>query len=155
MRVFYPDIYIKTSAELSPFPATQELLKAALDLGFTNLPYCETGAKIEEQDGGSVVLANGAKVVYGKKVVGEIKNLEVTTAKYATMRLFNGVVCSIVFNESFASVGVIAPSGRAAQIQNVVAKVKLEGKAGDLFRITISFEKEGSLANVIEDYDLT
>ena len=153
MRVFYPDIYIKTGAGIT-IPATQELLTTALS-AFVALPFCETGAKLEEQKGGSVQLAKSPIIVYGKKVVGEVKNLEVTPATYTAMRAYRGVVCSFIFNEILSSIGVIKPSGKAYQVQNVIPKVKLEGKAGDLFRITISFEKEGDLSTVVEDYDLT
>lgn len=154
MRIFYPNIYIKVGAGIT-IPETQELLTTAL-ASWTNLPFCETGAKIEEQDGPAVVLATGSKVVYGKKVVGEIKNLEVTAAIYSNLRsTFHGITSSFIFNEPFATIGAIVPTGRAAQFSNVSTIIKLEGEAGDLMRISITFEKEGDLTTVVTDHDLT
>jgi len=153
MRVFYPDIYIKTGDGIV-VPATQELLTTAL-AEFLSLPYCETGAKIEEQKGGSIVLAGGSTVVFGKKVIGEINNLDVDATTYTAMRAYHGVACSFIFNEIFTTTGTITPTGKAYQIKNVIPKIKLKGRAGDLFRISIMFEKEGDLSTVVEDYDLT
>lgn len=151
-RIFCPEVYIKTGAGIT-VPATQELLTTALAT-WTNLYGSENGASIKEEQGSSVTLTGGQTVPTSKSVTGVIKVLEVTPANYTYLRTLRNVLCSIIFNESINS-GTISPTGKAFQIQNVYPKVKFEGKSGDLFRVSIGFKKTGSLANVIEEYDLT
>lgn len=152
-RIFCPEIYIKTGAGIT-VPATQELLTTALS-AFTNLYGSENGASIKEEQGSAATLAGGETIPTSKSVTGMIKVLEITPANYTYLRTHKNVLCSLIFNEvSNIGAGTL-PTGKAFQIQNIYPRVKLEGKSGDLLRVSIGFKKTGALTNVIEEYDLT
>lgn len=153
IKLFAPEIYIKSGVGVSSF-TTQELLTTALS-SWTHLYGSETGATLTEEKGQTIVLSGGQTKATSKKITGSINFLEVTKANYDALRLLRNVACSIIFNEVFNDDGGTAPTGKAYQVQSVLPKVKLIAKSNDLFRIAISFEKEGDLSTVIEEYDLT
>ena len=154
IRLFAPEIYIKSGATGVTSFTTQELLTTAL-ASWMHLYGSETGATLTEEKGQTIVLSGGQTKATSKKITGSINFLEVTPDNYTALRALRNVACSIIFNEVYTQDGGTPPSGKAYQVQNVLPKVKLIAKSNDLFRIAISFEKEGDLSNVIEEYDLT
>ena len=152
IKLFAPEIFIKSGTGIASF-TTQEALTSAL-ASWMHLYGSETGATLTEEKGQTIVLSGGQTKATSKKITGSINFLEVTKANYEALRLLRNTACSIVFNEEFSKDGGTAPTGKAYQVQSVLPRVKLIAKSNDLFRIAISFEKEGDLSTVIEEADL-